>query len=517
MTTARPASVPATRFTAVQGPDQYCAKWNPLAGTVADRSHSRRLRPPSAPTRLMVPAVARSLAWPVARVLAPVLVWSAAALAGPALAQSPAAPAAGPRHLATVTALAPDIRARLDAMYPQIESLYQDLHAHPELAFEETRTAAKLAAEMRALGFEVTEGVGRTGVVAMLKNGTGPTVLVRTDLDALPMEEKTDLPYASKAKGSFQGRETYIAHSCGHDLHMASWVASARTLVQLKDKWQGTLMFIGQPAEEIVSGARAMLDDGLYARFGKPDFVLGLHGSAAAVGSIGYNTGPVTSNSDSLDITFLGRGGHGSAPHKAVDPIAIASRFVVDVQTVVSREKDPMAFGVVTVGAFNAGTVGNIIPDRAVLRGTIRSYDAEVRQTLLDGVQRTARAAALVAGAPEPEVKLQAGGLAIINDVGLAERLDPVFRAAVGDARVGRVPPITASEDFSQFVVDAAVPGLFFFVGVSDPARLEEAAKPGGRPLPFNHSPYFAPVPEPSIKAGSAAMVGAVLELLATN
>lgn len=487
----------------------HCGTWNlELAATrhKALRQHPGRPRPPGLPRRL-------------ALIVALAGAWAAGTLSGPAQAQAPAGTGAtpGPRNLAAVDAAEPEIRSRLDAMYPQIEALYQDIHANPELAFEETRTAAKLAGEMRALGFDVTEGVGKTGIVAILKNGTGPTVLVRTELDALPMEEKTGLAYASRAKGTFDGKVTFIAHSCAHDLHMASWVATARTLVELKGRWKGTLMFVGQPAEETVRGARAMLDDGLYSRFGKPDFILGLHSNPSAVGTVGYNIGPVTSNSDSIDITFKGRGGHGSAPNKAIDPIAIASRFVVDVQTVVSREMDPMAFGVVTIGAFNAGTVGNIIPDSAVLRGTIRSYDAGVRKTLLDGVRRTAQAAALVAGAPEPEVRLEAGGLAIVNDVALAERLDPVFRAAVGDAKVGRVPPITASEDFSQFVADAGVPGLFFFVGVSDPARIAEAAQPGGRPLPFNHSPYFAPIPEPSIKAGSAAMVSAALELMAAN
>lgn len=442
--------------------------------------------------------------------LATVAITSLAALAWPAA--SAAADARG----ADVAAALPAIQARIDAIYPDIDKLYRELHAEPELAFQETRTAARLAAEMKALGFAVTEGVGKTGVVAIFRNGAGPTILVRTDLDGLPMEEKTDLPYASRAKAVYNGKETFVAHSCGHDLHMATWVATARTLVDLKDRWRGTLMFVGQPAEELVQGARAMLDDGLFERFGKPDYAFALHTSPMPAGLIGTHPGAMTSNSDSLDITFKGRGGHGSAPHSAIDPVAIAARFVVDVQTIVSREKDPAAFGVITIGAFNAGTAGNIIPDQAVLKGTIRSYDEAVRDKLLAGIRRTATAAALVAGAPEPEVTLTPGGRAIVNDAEVVSRAETPLGLAVGKEKVLRVPPITASEDFSEFLAEG-VPGMFFFVGVSDPARIEEAGRPGGRPLPFNHSPFFAPLPEPSIRAGTAAMTAAVLDRLAPN
>ena len=311
---------------------------------------------------------------------------------------------------ATAQRFKPEIDTLVAGMYPQLDAIYKDLHLHPELGFEEVRTAAKLAAEMRAIGFQVTEKIGKTGVVGIYKNGAGATVMVRTELDALPMEEKTGLPYASKDKAMFSGRETFVAHSCGHDLHMAAWLGTARTLVAMKGKWQGTLMFVAQPAEELVNGAKAMLDDGLFTRFGKPDFAFALHTSPGPFGSIGYNVGAVTSNSDGLEIVFKGRGGHGSAPDKTIDPIAIAAHFIVDVQTVVSREKDPFEFGVVTVGAVQAGTVGNIIPDSATLRGTIRSYKPAVRAKLLDGVRRTANAAAMMGGAPEPDVKLLEGG-----------------------------------------------------------------------------------------------------------
>jgi amidohydrolase len=401
----------------------------------------------------------------------------------------------------------------VNEMYPQLEALYKDIHAHPELGFEEMRTAAKLAVEMRALGFEVTEKIGKTGIVAILKNGTGPTVMVRTELDALPMEEKTGLPYASTAKATSSGRESFVAHSCGHDIHMAAWVGTARLLLALKDQWRGTLMFVAQPAEELVTGAKAMLSDGLFTRFGKPDFAFALHASAAPYGTVTYNAGPITANSDSMEITFKGRGGHGSAPHRTIDPITIAAHFINDVQTVVSREKDPFEFGVVTVGAVQAGTVGNIIPDSAVLRGTIRSYKPEVRSKLLDGVRRTAKASAMMAGAPEPEVSLSEGGLAVINSESVVATTETVLRAALGVRNVMRAPPISASEDFSVFV-NEGVPSMFFFIGVYDPKQVADSMKPGGKPLPANHSPFFAPVPEPSIKTGVHAMSLAVLNVL---
>jgi amidohydrolase len=399
-------------------------------------------------------------------------------------------------------------------MYADLDAIYQDLHSHPELGFQETRTAAALAADLRAIGFDVTEHVGRTGVVAVYRNGKGPTVMVRTELDALPMEEKTGLPYASRVKALSNGRETFVAHSCGHDIHMTSWVGTARTLVAMKDRWQGTLLFVAQPAEELVAGAKGMIADGLFTRFPKPDFAFALHTSPASYGTIEYNVGAMTSNSDGLEITFKGRGGHGSAPDKTIDPIAIAAHFINDVQTVVSREKDPFEFGVVTIGAIQAGTVGNIIPDSAVLRGTIRSYNPAVRDKLLAGVRRTANAAAMMAGAAAPDVSLEEGGLAVINSEQVVTRTEAVFKARFGADHVKRVPPITASEDFSAFV-NEGIPSMFFFIGVYDPAQVAESAKPGGKPLPFNHSPYFAPVPKPSIETGVEAMSLAVLASLA--
>jgi hippurate hydrolase len=302
-------------------------------------------------------------------------------------------------------------------------------------------------------------------------------------------------------------------HACGHDVHMSSWVGTARALVALKDRWSGTLVFIGQPAEETVSGAKAMLDDGLFTRFPKPDVAFALHSWPLAHGTVGFNDGPVSSNSDALDIEFKGRGGHGSAPDMALDPVTIAARFVVDVQTIISREKDPKEFGVVTIGAINGGTVGNIIPDSVVVRGTIRSYSPEVREKLLEGVRRVANASAAMAGAPAPDVKLTAGGQAIVNSAELVRKTEAVFRDAFGEANARRMPAMTASEDFSLFV-NQGVPSMFFFTGIYDAKDVAEAQRPGGKPVAFNHSPFYAPVPEPSIKTAATAMSLAVLNVL---
>src|SRR5882757_438751 len=298
------------------------------------------------------------------------------------------------------------IESSVAGNYATLDALYKDIHAHPELAFEEVKTAATLAAEMRALGFEVTEKVGKTGLVAIYKNGDGPTVMVRTELDALPMEEKTGLAYASRDKTNWNGRETFVAHSCGHDIHMASWVGTAKTLVGLKDQWRGTLMFIAQPAEETGSGAIAMLAHGLFTRFKQPDFAFALHDGAFPHGQIRYRVGVGSSNSNGLYIKFRGRGGHGATPQATIDPVMIAARFIVDVQSVISREKDPTEFGVISIGAIHAGSAENIIPDEAQVLGTIRSFKPEVRAKMLAGIERTAKAAAAMSDAPAPEIRI---------------------------------------------------------------------------------------------------------------
>jgi hippurate hydrolase len=407
-----------------------------------------------------------------------------------------------------VPALKAAIEKSFEADYPRLDALYKDLHAHPELAFQEVKTAAKLAAEMRALGFEVTEKVGRTGLVAIYKNGDGPTILVRTELDALPMEEKTGLDYSSQDKAVSNGKETFVAHSCGHDIHMASWVGTAKTLIGLKDQWKGTLMFIAQPAEEVGMGAMAMLGDGLFTRFKKPDFAFALHANGFPYGNLAYRVGVGSSISDGLYIRFRGRGGHGATPQATIDPIMIAARFIVDVQSVISREKDPTEFAVVSIGAIQSGAVANIIPDEATLLGTIRTFKPQVRAKLLAGIERTAKAAAAMSDAPAPDIRITEGAKAVMNDPALVATAEKVLKAAFGDKfRIS--PPVTPSEDFSEFA-HSGVPSMMFNIGVHDPERWA-AANNGGTPMPANHSPLFAPVPKPTIQTGVTAMTLAVL------
>ncbi|MBW8811895.1 MAG: amidohydrolase [Caulobacterales bacterium] len=404
------------------------------------------------------------------------------------------------------------IDASLDRGYAHLDALYKDIHAHPELGMQETATAAKLAKEMRALGFEVTEQVGGTGVVAIYRNGAGPMVMVRTELDALPMEERTGLPYASHVVTTWNGKTTPVDHSCGHDIHMAAWVGTATALVAMKAQWHGTLMFIGQPAEETTAGARAMLADHLFERFGKPDYGFALHVGPGPAGTLSYRAGVNSSNSDSLEITFKGKGAHGSTPQASIDPVIEAARFTIDVQTIISREKDPGAFGVITVGAIQSGSAGNIIPDSAVLRGTVRSFDADVRTKLLEGIRRTAAAVAAMSAAPAPEVKLESGGRAVVNDAALTARTEKVFKAAFGDRAVYEPKPGSPSEDYSEFII-AGVPSLFFGIGGVDP-KVIAAAEAKGEHVPANHNPYFAPTPEPTIRFGVEAMSLAVLGVL---
>jgi amidohydrolase len=412
-----------------------------------------------------------------------------------------------------VAAVKHSIDAVMDREYPHLDVLYRDIHSHPEVAFQEIRTAALLAADMRKLGFQVTEHVGKTGIVAIYKNGPGPTVLLRTELDALPLEEKTGLPYASHAQQTVDGKLTYVDHACGHDTHMASWVGTAEALLALKGQWHGTLMFVGQPAEEAIGGAKAMLADGLFTRFPKPDYAFAAHVGPAAYGTVSIKDGVESSNSDALGIVFNGRGAHGSMPDKSIDPIVMGAHFVSDVQAVISREKDPQQFGVITVGSFQSGTVENIIPDKAELKLTLRSYSPEVRKVLLDGVSNTAKAVAAMANAPEPTITYLHGTASVKNDSALAARSAVVMKAAFGGDAVtfipATLPGITASDDFSEFV-DAGVPALFFGIGGDDPKMLADY-KAQGKPVPVNHSPYFAPVPEPTIKTGVLVLTLAVM------
>ena len=407
-----------------------------------------------------------------------------------------------------VVSLKQSIETSFESEYPKLDALYKDIHAHPELAFQEEKTAAKLAAEMRAIGFVVTEKVGRTGLVALYKNGDGPTIMVRTDLDALPMEEKTGLPYASRDKTIWQERETFVTHSCGHDIHMASWVGTAKTLVGLKDQWNGTLMFIAQPAEEVGAGASAMRADGLFTRFPKPDAGFALHAGAFPYGFVSYRVGVGSSNEDGLYIKFKGCGGHGAVPQATIDPVMMASRFVVDVQSVISREKDPTEFGVVSIGSLHAGTADNIIPDEAVLLGTIRTFNPDVRAKMHDGIERTAKAVAAMANAPAPDIQILEGIKAVINDPAVVATAEKALKVAFGE-KLSLSPANTTSEDFSEFA-GADMPLMMFNIGVYEPEKWAAADK-SGTPLPGNHSPLFAPVPRPTIQTGVTAMTLAVL------
>jgi hippurate hydrolase len=336
--------------------------------------------------------------------------------------------------------------------------------------------------------------------------------MVRTELDALPMEEKTGLPYASHVQVTDGDKTTFVAHSCGHDNHMAWWVGTAEALLALKSQWSGTVMFIAQPAEETVGGASGMLKDGLFTRFPKPDFGFAAHVSNLPVGTVIVKDGGYNSNADALDIVFKGRGAHGSMPSASIDPIVEAAHFVTDVQTVVSRQKDAGTFGVVTIGAFQAGTVGNIIPDHAELKLTLRSFSPEVRQLLLDGVTRTANAAAAMAEAPPPVITSEGAAAAVVNDHDLATKVNATLAAAGGDKTIflpASAPGISASEDYSEFII-AGVPSLYMTVGGYDAATLADY-KAKGEPVPTNHSPFFAPDHNAAIPTGIRALTLAVL------
>lgn len=336
--------------------------------------------------------------------------------------------------------------------------------------------------------------------------------MVRTELDALPLQEKTGLSYASTAKQVWHGKETPVAHACGHDIHMSVWVAVAKTLVDLKGQWSGTVMFVAQPAEEGGGGAKAMIADGLFTRFKKPDYGFALHVGPGPYGYVFYRPGVINSTSDGLSVLFIGKGGHGSRPHVTIDPVMMAGHFIVDVQSVISREKDAAKFGVVTVGSVQAGNAGNVIPDTALLRGTIRSYDEETRAKMIEGVERTAKAVAMMAGAPPPEVKITPGAKAVVNDASLAARSGAVLKAVFGDKAVLSPAPGSASEDYSEFVM-AGVPSFYFALGGLDPKELAEA-KANHTQVPGNHSPQFAPVPEPTIRTGVEAMSLVLLDVL---
>ena len=404
---------------------------------------------------------------------------------------------------------------------PELMELYRDLHANPELSFEEHETAARLAARMRALGFEVTEGVGRTGVVAVMENGAGPTVLIRADMDGLPVVEQTGLPFASTVTATpASGVETGVMHACGHDTHMAAWIGAAQQLVDHKDQWSGTLVMILQPAEELGLGALAMLEDGLYERFPKPDYAIAFHDAAQfPAGMIGYAPGYALANVDSVDITVKGIGGHGAYPQTTRDPIVLASAIVMKLQTLVSRELSPLEPGVVTVGSFRAGSKHNIISDEAKLQLTVRSYTDESRKLLLDGIARIARGEAIAAGLPDdlmPVVTVEEPYTpSTYNDPELTESVIAGFRSRFGEERVMQVPSVMGGEDFGQFHRAAPddVESFIFWVG-GVPMDEWEAAQKGEATLPSLHSPLWAPDAEKVIATGAEALAASAMQLM---
>lgn len=408
--------------------------------------------------------------------------------------------------------------APLNAMYPELEAFYTDLHQTPELSLHEEKTAAKLADRLRRFGYEVTTGVGGTGVVALLRNGAGPTLLLRADMDGLPVQEQTGLPYASKVTTKDDtGVVVPVMHACGHDVHMTSLVGAAGLLAKAKDRWHGTLVLIGQPAEEKVLGAVAMLKDGLFTRFPKPDFAVALHDSAdLPSGHVAVTSGFALANVDSVDITIFGRGGHGAYPHKTIDPIVIAARTVVALQTIVARENDPLEPAVVTVGSIHGGSKNNIIPDEVKLQLTVRSYKEQVRSKLLAAIARIAKAEAAAAAAPkEPTIAILESIGATYNDPALSKRIVSALTQGLGSASISEQLPVLGAEDFGAFS-RAGVPSVLFWVGAVEPQKFEKA-KAAGTPLPSLHSSAFAPDRERTLRTGVSALTVVALDLLRKN
>jgi amidohydrolase len=406
----------------------------------------------------------------------------------------------------------------VDAVIPDAHALYLELHEHPELSGHEVHTASELATHLRAAGYEVTEHVGNTGVVAILKNGSGPTIMLRTELDALPVEEKTGLPYASKIRATDDsGRDVPVMHACGHDLHMAALVGTAEVMAKTRNTWHGTLMLIGQPAEETIGGAEGMIRDGLFTRFPKPDVAVALHvGNELPAGMVAITPGVYNTNSDSIRITIYGKGGHGAMPNTTVDPIVIAARTILALQTIVSREVRPGEMAVVTVGYIRAGTKNNIIPDQAEMGLTVRTFKQEVRKQVLASIARIAKAEADAAGAPrEPSIDRYEGTDLVYNNPELAARLRSPLEAALGKNNVVIAEPIPPSEDFSYFV-EQGVPGFYFSLGGADPEKFAEA-RASKTQLPSNHSPFFAPDVDPALRTGIVSELAVLRYLLNTS
>jgi hippurate hydrolase len=402
--------------------------------------------------------------------------------------------------------------AGLPELLPGIEADYKDVHAHPELSMQETRTAALAARRLESFGYEVTTGVGRTGVVGRLRNGDGPTVMLRADMDALPIKEATGLPYASTTMGTDPAGEAVpVAHACGHDMHVAWLIGASALFARTREAWKGTLIALFQPGEETAQGARAMIDDGLFQRFPKPDIVLGQHVMVGAAGTVAGSAGPITSAADSLQIRLFGRGAHGSMPQASIDPVVMAAATVLRLQTVVSREVAPTEAAVVTIGVLQAGTKENVIPDEALIKLNVRTFDDGVRKRVLAAIERIVRAEAEASGAPRPPEITPLDRYPLnVNDKAASQRVAEGFRAHFSPDRVFHTGPAPASEDFGCFGTDWRAPSVFWFVGGTDP-ELYAKAKAEGRvnDLPVNHSPKFAPVLHPTLETGVEALVAA--------
>jgi amidohydrolase len=412
------------------------------------------------------------------------------------------------------------VLAGLDAIVPDLETLYRDVHAHPELSLQERRTAGVAAARLRDAGWEVTEGVGGTGVVGLLRNGDGPTVMLRADMDALPVREQTGLPYASTVTATDpSGREVPVMHACGHDMHV-TWLAGVTALLAgARDAWRGTVLAVFQPAEETAQGAQAMIDDGLFDRFPKPAVILGQHVMPAPAGLIGYRAGTTQAAADSLEVRMFGRGAHGSMPESSVDPVVMAAATVLRLQTVVSREVAAREAAVVTVGALQAGDKDNVIPDEALLRINVRTFDEGVRRRVLDAIARIVEAEATASNAPKPPEIVNTEHYPLtVNDADWTHRVAAALRERCGDDRVRELAaPVSASEDFGSFGTEWGVPSVFWYVGGTDPDLYREAEQRGtvARDVPTNHNPAFAPVVRPTLETGVQAMIAAALDAMA--
>lgn len=406
----------------------------------------------------------------------------------------------------------------LPDLLPGLEAAYKDVHAHPELSMQETRTADLAAKHLRDNGYEVTTGVGRTGVVGVLRNGEGATVMMRADMDALPVKEATGLSYASTASATSASGETVpVAHACGHDMHVAWLMGASALFARTQDAWKGTLIALFQPGEETAQGARAMIDDGLFQRFPKPDIVLGQHVMVGPSGTVAGSAGPITSAADSLQIRLFGRGAHGSMPQASIDPVVMAASTVLRLQTIVSREVAATEAAVLTVGVLQAGTKENVIPDEAVIKLNVRTFDAGVRKHVLAAIERIAKAEAEASGAPKPpEITTLDSYPLNVNDKAASDRVAEALRAHFGPDRVRHTGPAPASEDFGCFGTAGDAPSVYWFVGGTDP-EVYAKAKAEGRinELPVNHSPRFAPVLHPTLETGVEAMVAAVLAWMA--